>query len=265
MESQKFDQIEAYLSGEMNETDAAAFDQSVANDPVLAAAVDRHLIAHDAIEVMIEENLRAEMKEWSTQKKEDSDGAKIRQIGSANSGGRVRRLFYSLAAAASVAILVGVFGLQFSKNNYSNEALAEGAYYFDLPTTRSTNTNENPLSSGFNAYEAANFTEAISFFQGITTDNPQYKEAQFYLGHSFYQKGEFEQAIVAFQSVIDANDLQRKEAAEWYQIVNYIAAKKQDGNFTTLLNQLVTDEGHAYHKNAVDLNGKLNSFWRRLQ
>lgn len=262
METQKFDQIEAYLSGDMNETAAAAFDKKVANNPVLAAAVDRHLLAHDAIEIMIEENLRAEMKNWSGT---ENKSAKIHQIGQAKGGGKVRRLFYSLAAAASVAIVVGFFGLQFSTNNYSNAALSEGAYHFDFSTTRSTNTTESPLAPGLKAYEAANFTEAIQYFQNIAPTNPQYKEAQFYLGHSLYQNKDYNKATNVFQTVITANDIHYKEAAEWYQIVSYLAAKKQDNNFTTLLNQLVIDEGHTYHNNAVELNNKLNSFWRTLQ
>lgn len=264
MDTQKFDQIAAYLSGEMNETEAASFDKEVANNPSLAAAVDRHLLADDAIEVMIAENLRAEMKNWSTQKKEQKE-ASIHPISQAKGGRSIRRLFYGLAAAASVAILVGFFGLQFSNNNYSNAALSEGAYHFDFSTNRSTNTAQNPLTPGLKAYEAANFTEAIQYFQNIAMTNPQYNEAQFYLGHSLYQNKAYDEAVNAFQKVITSNDLRYKEAAEWYQIINSLAAKKQDNNFTTLLNQLVTDEGHTYHNNAVELNNKLNSFWRTLQ
>ena len=130
MEPQIFNQIEAYLSGEMTETEATAFDKAVASNAELAAAVDRHLLAHDAIEVMIEDNLRAEMKDWSAAENKNK-AAKIHQISQKKgSSGKVRRLFYSLAAAASVAIVVGFFGLQFSNTNYSNTALSAGAYNF---------------------------------------------------------------------------------------------------------------------------------------
>ncbi len=265
MESQIFNRIEAYLSGEMNETEATAFDKEIANNEELAAAVDRHLLAHDAIEVMIEDNLRAEMKDWSAAENKNKT-AKIHQIGQKKgSSGKVRRLFYSLAAAASVAIVVGFFGLQFSNINYSDDALSAGAYNFDLSATRSTNTDQNPLATGLTAYENADYAAAIQFFQNIPVANPQYNEAQFYLGHSLYQNKTYDQAINAFQKVINTNDLRYKEAAEWYQVVNYLAAKKQGNEFTTLLNQLVTDEGHPYHNNAVELDTKLNSFWRKFQ
>lgn len=265
MESQIFDKIEAYLSGEMTETEATTFDKEVATNKELAAAVDRHLLAHDAIEVMIEDNLRAEMKDWSAAENKNKE-AKIHQLGQKKeSGGKVRRLVYRLAAAASVALVVGFFGLQFSNTNYSNTALSAGAYNFDLSATRSTNTAQNPLATGLKAYEAANYTAAIQFFQNIPTANPQYSEAQYYLGHSLYQNKDYDQAINTFEKVIRSNDVRYKEAAEWYQVVNYVAAKKEGNDFTRLLNQLVTDEGHPYHKNAVELDAKLNSFWRKIQ
>lgn len=265
MESQIFDRIEAYLSGEMNETEATAFDKEIATNKELAAAVDRHLLAHDAIEVLIEDNLRAEMKDWSAAANKNKE-AKIHQLGQKKeSSGKVRRLFYSLAVAASVAIMVGFFGLQFSNSNYSDTALAAGAYNFDLSATRSANTDQNPLATGLKAYENADYAAAIQFFQNIPTANPQYNEAQYYLGHSLYQNKDYDQSMNAFQQVINTNDIRYKEAAEWYQVVNYVAAKKEGSDFTRLLNQLVTDEGHPYHKNATELDTKLNSFWRKLQ
>lgn len=265
MESQIFNQIEAYLSGEMNETEATAFDKEVATNKELAAAVDRHLLAHDAIEVMIEDNLRAEMKDWSAAANKNKE-ANIHQIGQKKgSSGKVRRLVYRLAAAASVALVVGFFGLQFSNTNYSNTALSTGAYNFDLSATRSTNTAQNPLAKGLKAYENADYAAAIQFFQNIPTANLQYNEAQYYLGHSLYQNKDYGQSINTFQKVVSTNDLRYKEAAEWYQVVNYVAVKKEGNDLTTLLNQLVRDEGHPYHKNAVELDTKLNSFWRKLQ
>ncbi len=265
MEFQIFDKIEAYLSGEMTETEATAFDKEVATNKELAAAVDRHLLAHDAIEVMIEDNLRAEMKEWSAAANKNKE-ATIHQIGQKKESGRkIRRLVYRLAAAASVALVVGFFGLQFSTTNYSNTALSQGAYNFDLSATRSTNTDQSSLTTGLTAYENADYAAAIQFFRNIPTTNPQYNEAQYYLGHSLYQNKAYEEATNAFQKVVSTNDIRYKEAAEWYQVVNYVAAKKQGNELTALLNQLVNDEGHPYHKNAKALDAKLNSFWRKFQ
>lgn len=262
MKEQDFNKIEAYLSGDMPESEATRFDQEIAQNTVLAAAVDRHLVAQDAIEVMIEKNLRSEMETW---RKEEKQEATVHTIGQKKQTATVRSLAYRFAAAASVALLVGFFALQFSSNNYSNAALSESAYNYDFSNARSTSSIQNTLTPGLKAYENGNYTEAIQYFQNIPTTDGNYTEALFYLGHSHYQNKNHTAAITAFQQVIATKDIRYTEAAEWFQIVNTLATDKLDANFNSLLDKIADDGGHTYHHNALELRNQLNSFWRKLK
>lgn len=262
MKEQDFDKIEAYLSGDMNESEASLFDKEIAQNSELAVAVDRHLVAHDAIEVMIEKNLRSEMESWREEEKQE---ATVHNIGQKKEKATIRRLAYRFAAAASIALLMGFFALQFSSNNYSNIALSENAYNYDLSTSRSTTTTQNALAPGLEAYENGNYSEAIQYFQNIPVGDANHTEALFYLGHSYYQNKNYNTAISTFQQVAATKDIRYIEAAEWYQVVNTLAAGKVDANFNVLLNKIADDRGHTYHNNAIELRSQLNSFWRKLR
>ena len=61
MEAQLFDKIEDYLAGALNDADAAAFAKEIAANASLAAMVQDYQVGQDAIELLIETDLRAEL------------------------------------------------------------------------------------------------------------------------------------------------------------------------------------------------------------
>ena len=115
------------------------------------------------------------------------------------------------------------------------------------------------------AYENGNYSEAIQYFQKVPATDANHTEALFYLGHSYYQNKNYDAATSTFQQVAATKDIRYMEAAEWYQVVNTLAAGKVDANFNVLLNKIADDGGHTYHHNALELRGQLNSFWRKLK
>ncbi len=65
MKKQDFDKIEAYLNGEMSEAETQLFDKEIAQSKELAAC-PRSAFGLPMMpwELMIEDNLRAELNQW---------------------------------------------------------------------------------------------------------------------------------------------------------------------------------------------------------
>jgi len=264
MEAQILDKIEKYLNGDMTPQDEAQFDAEIEQNPELAAAVDNFGVANDAIEVLIEDNLRAELNNL----KAEESGNQASNVVSINKNkpvAKMRSLRSYLAAAASVALLLGFFGMNWAGNNYSNTALGEEMYSgYDLPNVRSGNNTVHPFSEGLTAFQNKNYDQAVEFFKGIVVDDPRYPEAQFYLGHALLESKNFGEAATQFEKVAGLEDVRYTESAEWYQIIAQLSLGETNNNFDTLLTKITTDKDHTFNKQATELQGKLNSIWRKL-
>lgn len=93
-DEQLFDKIETYLRGEMSPAEVADFEQEMANDPALASEVDIQRLEHDAMELILENELRADMQEWAK---------------TPPSVGKNRRLWLWVLAAIALAVVILLF------------------------------------------------------------------------------------------------------------------------------------------------------------
>ncbi len=122
-----YEKIDAYLKGEMTAEAAKAFAQDIAQNADLAEQVDLHRLEFEAMEVLVENNLRSKMANWDKSaltiggEPSDADSQNptsntpsvstvVKPLMTVQKGGLFTR--YAWAAAASVAILV-TFALWF--------------------------------------------------------------------------------------------------------------------------------------------------------
>ncbi len=248
-----YEKIEAYLDGSLNEAERIAFEKALEADDELAAAMDRHLMANDAIEVLIADNLRAELKTMAAD-------TKIKPI--AEKRGGLRHYLAPLAIAASVALMVGVFGF-LQKGKYSNDGILSRHYTaYEMPTVRSGNNNQ-ALAEGVRAFQSKDYSKAIEYFKGIPVEDPLYTKAQFYLGQAYYQNEQAAEAIVPFGVVAQSDDLELSEKADWYALLAGLASNQvEKASFQNRLERITTDTGHSYHGQAKEIQADLESFWR---
>lgn len=113
-----YDKIEAFLDQRMPEIERKAFEQAIAQDPELATQVELQRFERDAMEVLVEEDLRSDMKVW---KKE------MLQSYAANNPDNIRKLRRRrrryLAVAASFLVIVTAAALLWL-NPFTNEQSA---------------------------------------------------------------------------------------------------------------------------------------------
>ena len=78
-EEKKYEQIQNYLSGALTTTELKDFEKALAEDPQLQEEVDLHLLADDAIELVIEDDLRSELQTLAQEnnKKKSVTGGRV--------------------------------------------------------------------------------------------------------------------------------------------------------------------------------------------
>ena len=257
-EDKKYDQIQRYLNGDLTEQEVQAFEEALTQDAELKEEMDLHLLANDAVELIVEDELRADLKQLaqkSSQKTSQSSGAKVVSL---------RRRLYVFGAAASVLLLLGFFAINFQSNQYSNDAIASGAYQNELLNRVRGAEDASLLQEGMTLLTQENYEEAVAYFFRVT-DPALEAEAKYAAGHAHYNLLDYEKAMSNFTAVIESKDPRFVEKAEWFYLLSALADDKiQEEQPLQVLDKLINDDSHLYHQEAMAVNKKLKSFWRNF-
>jgi thioredoxin-like negative regulator of GroEL len=123
----------------------------------------------------------------------------------------------------------------------------------------------NPMAEAVAAMQSGNFTEAETYFRSIAAGDEQYFDAQYYLAHSQYRQGNYTASISTLNALEDATNPNLREDGEWLKILNYLGLNEVESpEFQALLSDILEDEDHSHHQDAVSLNNKLDSFWYKI-
>ncbi len=254
-QNDKYEQIEAYLFGDLTEKEAAAFESEIAADATLKREVDKHKLANNSLEILIEDSLREELKKLKAEETHSEKQAKIVPM---------RRMRFMMAAAAVIVALIGFITFQWANDTYSNSGLVASNYEaFQKEEIRFPGV-ETVLENASDAYEQGDFQQAIELLNSIPLENDFYAEAQYISGHSYFQQNQFKEAAQAFQNTINQNHPRLNDDAEWYLALSYLSMNETGADFQNLLNQIATSDGHDFQKNAQELKSDLDSFWRKI-
>lgn len=257
-EEKKYEQIQSYLEGSLSETEKRAFDQELKQDPDLQAELDLHILSNDAIELAIEDSLRADLKQLHQESQQvEQPKKKGRVVG-------LRRRLTALSIAASILLIIGFFAANYQINQYDNQSIAGSMYENDLLSRVRGNNNASLLQQGMELYTQENYSAAIEYFEQI--DDASLKaEADYAKGHAYYNLGQFPAAMESFAAVVDSQDPRFVEKSELFYLLSALAADQTDNNrFNTLLTQMIENEEHLHHHEALKIQKKLNSFWRNF-
>ena len=251
--SPNFDRIEAYLLGQMPPEEATRFEQEMAADQSLAAEVGQQQLEHRAMELLLREELQSQMQQWKEEKEQEEagvgTGAKVVPMNTS------RRLIFRLAAAASVALLIGFFSRQFffSPTDYESLAMEN----FGSSSVNMRGDKQNILSPAYQAMNDKDYQKALmqldllpGGYQPLTVLNLR-GECHFYL-HQYQQSAASYQQIL--QSASADGDL--REKAEWRLLMSYVAAKDRQAEVDSLLNK-VMGEGGQFAGQAKGLKEKI--------
>lgn len=247
-----FDRIEAYLFGQMTAEESAEFEQAIAADAALAAEVEQQRLEHRAMELLLREELKANLDSWKAEKESAAaageSGAKVVSIGSN------RHLLFRIAAAAAVLLVVGFFSRQlfFGVNE---EQLAMS--YFESSGIASRGDDADPLSPVYEAMGRQDWRAALAALDGVQA--PAFRQTTLQLrGECHFRLKEYTAAATAFRQLLDAGptpDL--KNQVEWQLLLSYVAEGKHPNEQKSLLERIAGDGEHSYQEEAKELRGKM--------
>jgi TolA-binding protein len=251
MEDNYNEKIDPYLDGVLNAEEKAAFEKSMEQDLQLEEEVRQNLLLREVVEAGYQEKMRSDIRRWKGEAGQ-SGTQKVTNL---------RKLGYRLAAAASVVIILTASIFTLIVPQYSNNRIA-ARYYEpdeDLGSIRGAK-DADILRQAFENYEQGNYTGAIPGFQRY----PDNDKALYGLGLSFYQIKDYENAIETFKTLIERNNIEYTERAEFYLLLSYLYTDQTGPEFQQLLDKMIEEEGY-YAGQAEGVKKKLESFWRSLR
>ncbi|MCB0581541.1 MAG: tetratricopeptide repeat protein [Phaeodactylibacter sp.] len=249
----------AYLSGAMPESEKAAFEARLGQDPALAARLEEYRLLLAGLKAMRAEAFYRQAEAWAKEL-EMAPPAQAKKPAVKFLWPRAVRY----AAAAVLVLALAFAGMKYyALSNYSTDALIAQNYHpRNTPATLSG--REDLFREGFNAYSEKDFPAAIAFFSRIPEENPRYAEAQLFLGYACFESGRYPAAVQAFQRAADAHDQRFSENAEWHLLLSRFRENPASPAFASLLDKLARDPQHSFHDEALRLKASLGSFWRKL-
>ncbi len=251
----QYEQIEAYLGGELSGGALAAFEQRLRSDASFASEVALHREMAKALgeqDVMNLENLLKEIRQ-------EGEAAVLVKANAAPSSGTkivsMRRRY--LAIAASVALLV-VAGLVL-RNFMASTADHFTAFYEPYPVYLNTRNADaeriQALENGIKSYSEKDFATAVPSFQAVLKADPGNLDVLFYLAICQLETGDLAAAEAAFQQVASDGNSLYAGPAEWYHALVLLKLGRTV-EAKSALEAIVKSQGD-FAKKAAELLGQL--------
>ncbi len=244
-----FEDIERYLNYEMSGAERKSFEAQLNQTEELRQALEDRTLAHEAIELLIENNLRKQLNALAAKEADESDDVKIISIH------KRRRYRQWISIAAGVLLLVGVFAI--INNNPSRSGLVNE--YYAQP---SFNVSRGNVPSGFEQLQEGlkllrdnKLDNAINIFSAIPSGAEYYITAQYYMAHGLYLKKEYQKASESFLIVSESEDLRYAESADWFGLLSCL--QNEENNCEVAYQRIASDPEHSFKSKAEELKSRL--------
>ncbi|MCS7037675.1 MAG: hypothetical protein RMJ33_05060 [Saprospiraceae bacterium] len=290
-ESPTYNRIERYLLGQMSPEERAIFEAELERDPVLAEQFALQQREHEALEVIVEDRLRAQLKAWAEQFPLRAPAPWYRRPA-------------TWMAAASLLLLSGILYFAWLRPHTTYDAVAQGdsplETYEPTPLPKDSSTEETAIQqppastdapdvalryialaeryterpkfqriivrseqeqlsymdSAYLILEKGQYARAIQRLRRIPKSDDHYTTARHLIGEAFFAKAEYARAIPYLQEAADTPDYLRKSEAEWQLALAFLHLKKIK-NSRRVLRQIANDTTHPRYAKAVQLLSEL--------
>jgi tetratricopeptide (TPR) repeat protein len=134
---------------------------------------------------------------------------------------------YIFAIAASIAIIIGIFGVSrlFYNSSVTNFDDIFSQYYKTYQNDFSTRSDQlvvNNLYLAFQAYESRDYEKAVELFTKVTEADQSMFMAYFYKGISSIEIGNYAAAVESFDKVIKYPSNPYYPQAKWYCALTWL-------------------------------------------
>ena len=181
-----------------------------------------------------------------------------------------RRFKNFLSYAAGIAILLGLFFLLTEKKNYSESELAQIKKFTPEFNSSIRGVNSEKNEQFIEVNEIKNLDKLKSVLLDLVDQNPKNKSHIINLAIIYNNSGDYKKAIISAKKIIaldNADEVQytpNQHFAEWIILKSLIGQNKLDKDFYGLLKKIKDNKNHIFHRDALQLEKTINSFWRKF-
>ena len=216
-DEEKYTLIEQYLGGELTGEALKEFEQKLRDEPEWQRDVDLH----------------RELGDFLGDKKGLELRAALKEVGSKPRSGKQRTLlirYIPIAATFALLITVTILLLNKSETLDPQQLFAQNFTPYEMvlnPRSVAINPKEELRNSAINAYESANYREAIVLFNQLETSNSLGMAPVFYKGICYLALGDTRQAIDVFEELLKSGNSLFTEQTNWYLGLAYLQSNEK--------------------------------------
>ncbi len=249
--------IEGYIKGLLSKKEEESFLERLKSDPEFKEKVALEIEFFNALDDNSWNFIKQNSTEADDYKKlleeEDLQNLKktLKQVNKelntkTEKQTKVKRLYYYVAAVASVIIILGLF---FNPTISNQDLYINYIYLDDLPsfaTRGSVNSYENKLVKGQKFFEHGDYQKSLTIFESVLKEIKTNASLYIYIGIAQTEKGLYKKAENTFDSLIDSK-LSDAQMGYWYKALLYVKIDKID-EAKQLLNDIISKSLFNYKK-----------------
>lgn len=243
MEQEYIDRVEAYFAGALSSAEKEQYELDMKNDTKLKELHDQYILAIDAVDVQVEQELRSQFGEWEAEQEEQE--VKTRKIA-----------FPGIwKYAASLVFMLGIAYIFFINNaEDSRREIALAAYELPDSPSGEMGSSDELWSRGVQSFKEGEFAIAAEHWSKITDPTP---EQQYYTAHAYFNTDSLERAAHIFEQVSSTTNNYSPDA-NWNLLLSYLALEDS----LSFRNQydIVKSEGSEEHRQEAERLAKKSNY-----
>jgi len=292
MKQDFYEQIERYLLNKMSPSERAAFEEELCRNPELAEQFALQKREHEAMDILVQERLRAQLRRWSVEHplreiapwyhhrmvlaaatlllllaalylawplaEQDRE---IARADNASDRDSTPSLTVKKEQSPSETIAVSPTASSGNERYRQIRAIARKYKYetFSIPTPSVLRGEEEEEStcwavdSALVALEKRQYTRGIQLLKQVPEEEMKcFVEARHLIGKAYYLKGKYKEARSYLEQASNISDYWDKCEAEWELAICYLSSN-EILRALRLLESMAPDKGHCRHKEARQL------------
>lgn len=245
-----FDRIESYVEGTNPPEEKRQFEEDLEENSDLKKEYQAYLATQEALGDLALTEVRARVARIAQHPPQEAKKIQLNRS--------------VLAVAAGFLMLIAALAFLYGRQQYSDQNLF--AQQYESPNwspIRGADIATEKYDQAVAAIQGGNRAKAMELLEGISSAEGVYANAQYTLGHLQLEGQQAGDAIQTFETLQDLKDKRYQENVEWFLALAHLQAGNETLTYRHL-GVILQNQQHPYYTDALNLQSRLQSFWRRF-
>ena len=243
MDQETIDIAERYLAGELSQTETAEFEKQMAENPALAAAIEK---------------LRAEDEAPVTEPETEAPDPPAEKPSKRPFMKRAQNMSWWWMALAGMVMIAGVWLMQTSPDINTNTLFATYYRPGDLPVNYQGPNSPYPkdMQTAFGAFREGNYEGAQEILVGYQNDSLFGQQARIFIAHTQLLLKQNSEAVGTLTALTEEALGDQKQESQWLLCMAYLQAGNVQGAWD-VATQIAETSQHPHRQEAQSVLAKL--------